>query len=345
MADQSRPDAWVQIVLKGGAFERGLQHGRQLADHIRPRVDRLWQAARADRPEIRRSIEMTRELLASDLPDVYEEIRGIAEGAGLAAERVFLYNNRDLLGFKVADDCSHLCLFADGQVVVGMNKDMPTPLMDMYVLRKAYPSDGFASIGYAHVGRVWGYGMNARGLCTASTAVYPLHVDAKQPAVGLYHLPHLVLSTCESVGEAVERILSIENLSGGGNLLLADASGRSAVMELSPRQRVVREAEDGVLFSTNFFASGQIEHADRPEWLQESRERFDTLSSILTETTNTGVNAAAAALKAHRRNGSVCRHNVRGIDTVLSFLAFPQKGEFWLCKGFPCRSTYQKYEL
>jgi len=107
----------------------------------------------------------------------------------------------------------------------------------------------------------------------------------------------------------------------------------------------VREAEDGVVLATNFYASGKIEHARRPEWLQESRDRFDAIKGVLAGTAGTALDKASAALKAHDQRGSVCRHNVLGFHTVLSFAAVLREGQFRLCKGYPCTHEYHVHQL
>ena len=219
---------------------------------------------------------------------------------------------------------------------MGMNKDAPAPNLDKYMLKKVYPDKGHAYIGYGHVGRTWGQGMNEKGLCTAGTAAHPLKIEATWPALGQYHVPFLILSSCGNVSEAVEFLMGIENISGGANLLLADSDGQSVVVEVSPGKKVVRKAEKGAVFATNFYASGKIRHNPDPEGIQESRNRFGAIEEIIAKDRGLLLDKVKTIL----RSESICRHNVLDFNTSLSFIALPVERKYFICQGFPCENEY-----
>jgi predicted choloylglycine hydrolase len=334
-----------ELVLKGTAFERGFQHGQMLGEDIRPRVERLWQAAQPHMPRIAPLITAAQALIERLCPAFNKEMDGISKGADLPFEKVFLYNNRDLIGFVESDNCSHICVNDGISVVVGMNKDAPTKFVDKYMIKKVYPSEGCSFIGFGHVGRLWGHGMNEAGVCTAGTAATPSGTETACSAVGLYFLPPLILSTCRSAQQAVDLMMSIPAISGGGNMLVADASGTAMVVEISPSKRVVRKSEKGVIFSSNFFASGKIEHNDTPERLEESYARFTSLKSISMADGVGAVEKVHTSLRHHSPLGSVCRHSICGFNTVLSYYAILNEKKFFVANGFPCKNEYYEYTL
>ena len=69
---------------------------------------------------------------------INQEIDGISKGARLSFEKVFLYNNRDILGFFEGDFCSQLYIKSNDAIIVGMNKDAPVNFLDMYFLKKIF---------------------------------------------------------------------------------------------------------------------------------------------------------------------------------------------------------------
>ncbi len=93
------------VEVKGTSYERGLQHGKALRKVIRPTVARfkydlitpMLEAldSKADYADYQAFfLENTGLLKVAEqqVPDLVEEIRGIAEGANLPFEEVFIYN-------------------------------------------------------------------------------------------------------------------------------------------------------------------------------------------------------------------------------------------------------------
>jgi len=329
------------LTFSGSPFDRGVAHGRALRDQILPRVEQTW---RQSHPEaIRPVIDRTANLLEKQFSELNAEIRGIAEGAQLPFEQVFLYNNRSLL--REVEACSHLAVHVDGRTFVGMNKDVPLPFTDHYFVKKSVSETGLASIGYGHAGRVWGYGMNSRGLCAAGTAAHPRDNDHQSPTVGLYFLGPIVLGRCADAIEARDLVMGLESISEGGNLLLADKAGNMFVIELSPKKRVVRQPENGRIFSSNFYASGHIPHKDMPDYLRETTARFATIRDMLCANEKISTDRVQAILAAHREPGAVCRHGDLNFRTQLAWTAEPAERRFGLCDGYPCRGPFGSWTL
>jgi isopenicillin-N N-acyltransferase-like protein len=333
----------IEITLRGDFYQIGVEHGKMFAEDIRSRVKELWDKSVNTR--VLTVLEKTVSFLEARFPDIVQEIRGIAEGAGCSFESVFLHNNRTILEAAAREQCTHIAVFHDHAVAVGMNKDMRLPVTDRYFIKKVFPKNGLAFIGYGHVGRVWGYGMNEAGLCTAGTAGHPFKNHPSVPSVGLYLLSPILLSRCRTVDEALHAIMEIKSISDAGNLLLADAAGQIRVVEITPHQKVVREPKKGIIFTTNFFASGQIEHRDDPDYLQETHDRFRVIEKLCESEGNASLEFIQKVLTAHRTPGSVCRHQDGIFQTVLSWMADPVHRQFSICEGPPCQANFRKFSL
>ncbi len=98
--------ALQELHLSGDSFTIGYQHGHRLAEEIVPRVQCLWRSISRETGATLRLIRKTRKLIDKICPEVNLEIKGISEAAQLTFESVFLYNNRDLVGFSESDSCS-----------------------------------------------------------------------------------------------------------------------------------------------------------------------------------------------------------------------------------------------
>ena len=95
--------------------------------------------------------------------------------------------------------------------------------------------------------------MNEKGLVTTGTSSHPTNKHTKLPLLGLYFLMPLLLQNCASVKEGCELISSIGEFSGAGNILISDTNGNGVVIEIAPGRHVIREAQDGIIYSTNCF--------------------------------------------------------------------------------------------
>lgn len=336
-----------ELILKGNPYERGLKHGQTFAEEIRSCISHFKHEL--EDQSVLSAINATKTFLDKKFPDINDEIRGISDGTQVPFEDIFLFNNRIIAKADKHENCSDVAVFDNDTVIVGMNKDRcyPLPEYEKYFVKKSYPEKGLAFITYGHVGRIWGHGMNEAGLCTAGTAAHPLHNENIIPSLGSYFLPPLILSTCKNVSEALNLIDQIELICDSGNFLLCDSSGQMVVAEIAPKKRFIRKPENNRIIASTFFSSGQIEHRNNPEHLEESLQRYKTIENVLTQQDNINLDVIKKVLHSHRKGGSVCRHPEMGESesTVLSWIALPKKQEFYFLEGFPCKHEYERYVL
>lgn len=121
----------------------------------------------------------------------------------------------------------------------------------------------YASLGWAGL---WGThtGWNAAGLCLGNMQAYnpkpdsptgPLHMlSGKTPTSWAYTR---LLRSCRTVREALAALDAITPLSPT-NLMLADATGESALVEWDIQRHRVRRAEGGRLFATNYYIHPEV---------------------------------------------------------------------------------------
>ena len=328
-----------EVSLKGTPYERGFQHGQHFANDIRASVNRF--KGELQQPALVEAIEKTTALIEERFPELNQEIRGIAQGAGVPFVDVFLFNNRAIVSQLDEEACSNIAVESGDTMILGMNKDRPSPLpaYDKYFLKRVYPNDGYAFIGYGHVGRVWGHGMNEKGLCTAGTAAHPEQNNSQLPSIGSYFLPPLLLSKCKDVPEALALLEHVDPVCDSGNFMLCDASGEMVVVELTPEKRVVRKSSKQQIAATTFFASGEIPHRNEPAYQREAEQRFGTIKACLASPLKLKLDGMKALLRSHGDVGPVCLHDRGGNSTVLSWIAMPRSQSFIFATDRPARTS------
>jgi uncharacterized protein (TIGR03067 family) len=125
------------LVLEGSPYQRGLTHGRELKEFIHDQL-RLWKADLKEQFKIEADLFVKRFLQATDYlpaikkwtPELLDEIKGIAEGAGVPYETMLAFQLPDeywVQGEAIAGDkCSSLGIGKRGDrpACVAQNMDV-----------------------------------------------------------------------------------------------------------------------------------------------------------------------------------------------------------------------------
>jgi predicted choloylglycine hydrolase len=152
--------------------------------------------------------------------------------------------------------CSTIALPAEASpdrvARMGRNLDFPTlGIADKRsVLLIYHPTDRFAFAAVSWPGMIGVFsGMNEHGLTLANMEVTRApRVPAAMPYSMLYRT---ILEECRDVEEAIA-LLQKTPIQTANNLMLMDAAGNRAVVELTPEKIVARRGKDGAaLISTN----------------------------------------------------------------------------------------------
>jgi isopenicillin-N N-acyltransferase like protein len=187
-------------------------------------------------------------------PEHLDEVRALAAGTEIEPRQMLLAQCFLDLSPMVA--CSTITLPAaaspDGVARFGRNLDFPSfGVADKASVVLVYrPKDHYAFASIAWPGMVGVLtGMNEHGLTLANMEVRRgPRVPTAMPYTLLYRS---VLERCRTVDEAIEFLRATPRQSAN-NLMLMDASGTRAVVEIRPDAVAVRRADDdAALISTN----------------------------------------------------------------------------------------------
>ena len=186
-----------QIVLTGSAYEKGLHYGRECRDEI---TAGLANYRRLFLKEKRMTWETARDAAHGLLPyltgkyDEYlEEMRGIADGAGVTFDDILILNCRTEILYsasdtgKAPDECTAFSAVppaaAPGTVLAGQSWDYTVAQRRAVVIVRI-PAEGDipARLLFLEAGMIGGIGVNAAGFCLTLNALY---TAASAPGVPL----------------------------------------------------------------------------------------------------------------------------------------------------------------
>ena len=342
-------------------FQRGVQHGSQVSAEIQricqgyrhsfSQKGYRWEEAKAKAMESVPLLEQT-------LPDLMEEARGIAQGAGVPLPVVMLLNSRyELLKFskgeaaKAAPEDAECTLYgvepsasAEGETIVGQNWDnAPFIGEDLYVLH-IDEENGTRILALTEPGQLVRSGMNSHGLGLACATLLST-LDRPEAAIPTNFLRRRLLQ-CRSMAEA-QSILDEFRPKVSLNYLVGSAKDKKVLLrETNPLENYTIETARGVLGHGNdFLANPQIDRF-RPE---EGRQfRGQRLWYLLGKQTGAITpETMMEALRDHQGHpGSICNHcPKKGLKTIASTIYCLDRGSAYLCWGNPCENQYELYTI
>ena len=250
------------IEMDGTGEQMGLAHGKQLGPVIRDLHDKYLKAYFAG--EGQRVLAMTAAAAFEQrvTPEHLDEIRALAKASGVDGRQMLLAHC--FLDLSPMTACSTVTLPAsaspDGVARFGRNLDFPSfNVADKLSHVQIYRPHGrfaFMAVGWPGLAGVLS-GMNEHGLALANMEVSrPMRVPSGMPYVMLYRM---VLERCRTTEEAIELLRSTPRQSAN-NLMVMDASGDRAVVEITPEKiRVRRAGAEQPLVSTNHQRGNDLE--------------------------------------------------------------------------------------
>ena len=266
-ADDPVPFPFPILEMAGTGEEMGTQHGRQMGDTIRDLHAKYLKAYFSS--EGQRFLAMTAAAAFEQrvAPEHLEEIRALAKSSGVDPRQMLLAHC--FLDLSSMTACSTVTLPAsaapDGVARFGRNLDFPSfDVADKFSVVQVYrPPAGrnaFMAVGWPGMVGVLS-GMNEHGLTIANMEVTRgMRLPTAMPYILLYRT---VLEQCRTTAEAIQLIERTPRQSAN-NLMIMDAAGDRAVVEITPEAvRVRRAPADAALISTNHHRGDDLTSAGR----------------------------------------------------------------------------------
>jgi isopenicillin-N N-acyltransferase-like protein len=336
------------MELAGPAYERGLAHGRAVPEMVRLAVANWGDVSRADPVQVEALLRRLEDNVAAVHPDALEEIRGLAEGSGVAYEDLLKLNFCEALWNDTTGWCTNVCFLRTPRgPVLGKNSDLWEHDDDFHLVQRIRPDRGYPVLRCGFGGYVGAAcGINGAGLAFGGSSVKVLPGTGHPEGVPVEIVVDRVLQYCATVPEAIHTCAEMSLASQAANLTFVDRSGNGAIVEKAPSGQVVRPPIDDVLFHTNHFLalSAPEERLDDEAFQSNSRRRMASLSQLLP-----GVERSPEGMKSilrdHSEAGPICQHGDADLHSQVSHVLLPVEGRMWVAEGYPCQSEYHEFRL
>jgi isopenicillin-N N-acyltransferase-like protein len=363
-----------RIRVEGTPGERGRQYGAQARAQVHLSVQAYQNVfkhyAGWDWPAVRRAAAAFEAPIAAFRPAYLDEMRGIAEGAGLDLADVLAINVRTevmyaakarqapLAARKMPAECSAFAVVpgprAAGDsagVLLGQNWDWLLHSARTLVVLEVRQDDGPDFVTVVEAGLLAKAGLNAAGLGLVTNA---LVTDADTGTPGLpYHVLLRAMLDCGTVTEALN-VLQAGMRSSSANYLIAHASGAALDVEAAPGDftRLYPQFPDqGLLLHTNHFLSPRLKPVDVSLWaMPSSAVRLQRLRAGAAGSATLDDFRALLADHADYPYG-ICHHPdpddhpLEQGATIASLLMDLTARRLWLASGNPCQARHRELDV
>lgn len=302
-------------------------------------------------------------------PRYLEEMRGLAEGAGVSFEAVLALNVRTEVMFagmvrRTEDagrgpvgECSAFAILPeasrDGHTLVGQNWDWLPHSFDTVVVLEARQSEGPDFVTVVEAGLLAKTGTNSSGIGLATNALVT-DEDRGVPAVP-YHVVLRGILDSETVSGALAALRRLPR-SSSANYLIAHADGTAVDVEASPgdlSRLFLLSPDRGVVLHTNHFVSPDFDGRDLSLSLTpDSSFRLERLrSEVEARRPNLAAETFRQLLRDHANYPlAICCHPDPRLDvydraaTVASVIMDLDARRVWLAEGQPCSTPYRRLD-
>jgi hypothetical protein len=335
------------IQVAGNAYEMGYQHGVQAA----PLVQRylLWIDRLTGKPRdelCRNAMALLPYMEALSRPFV-EEVRGLADGAGISFEEAVLCQARAEAGRVAEGGCTAFVVqgeaTANGQLLAGQNQDLEPEYADVAILLRVRPNDGRpGALMFTFAGQLGYSGMNEYGLAHFANALY----DAPwRPGLPHYPLKRLMLE--QPNVEACVDLLRRYRTCSAANVVLCDGEGTVQDVEVRPEGiALYHDDHADRLVHANHYESRDFCSYETHS-LPDSCPRRDRMRELIQqEWGQITVDTMKALMADHVGDpAGICRHGAVNMHSISGYIAEPMQRLLHVRRGHGCLGTWSSYEV
>ncbi len=324
-----------------------IANARELLEDAYEHIQLTWEGATI---QARKYIPFAEERY----PQYVEELKGIADGAGVTFDDVAMVNAMEAVTMDALHltKCTSMAVnqerTSNDAVIMAHNEDwLPEDEPGLYILQ-AHPDHEPPFLAMSYGALLPNIGFNAYGIAQACDSVYP-----SDSRIGI---PRLVASravlSARTIAEAIRHML-IPHRAAGYNHMLVHESGEMYNVEVSARRFAVLASEDGCLVHTNHYLDPQMQAVEsEPDELVATRVRYFRAQRLLRKTALHSVKTLQAIQRDHiNLPDAICNHvnnednaldREKTITSLLMDLSNRQLHATW---GNPCENGYCTYQL
>ena len=347
------------IELAGTCREMGRQFGESCKDQCRELYqirmnDALSHAALRGRQFTEqqalslagRSLSLIREFDQ----DQHDETLGIAEGAALSLEQIYILQGltdfRDYLSWgKIPDGfgCTSVIVAQkrsqQNQLLLAQNWDLGTSNMPYVCFVKRKPVNAPQTMSLTVTGGLCLVAMNSEGMSVGTTNI---KTTDSRPGIHYLNIIHRVMK-CHTVAEAQEVITSAVR-SGAHYYMLGDKKGNYSGLECSALKHCEVKPVNNIVTHCNHILDSDLKSLEAENMGASTKHRQNRVDQITAEG-QFDVSKVKQVL-ADSKGGelAICRYDCDGyISTNGSVILSPESGEIFACRSQPDKGVWQKF--
>jgi isopenicillin-N N-acyltransferase-like protein len=295
-----------------------------------------------------------------EAPALVEEMRGIARGAGVPFERVFLLNSMlDLCNLRYLElalnfaGCSTFAVVAaaeTGKTLLGQTYDMPEFLQNYLTLLRLKPAQGPRQLLFSFAGIIGAAGLNEAGIAVNINYLSPRDV-------GLGRLHSVIVRQILAGMQLADALTPpvVTRRAGGAHFLVADRDGTVVSIETTASRHWAFYPECNAIGHTNHYLASWLKEVEyiRPSSIGGSLARYAALRRFLHDH---GDRLTVESLQELTRNHafyprSICAHGPdfepagSRVRTVSAMVQVPVDQTIHITSGCACENGYHAVEL
>jgi isopenicillin-N N-acyltransferase-like protein len=350
------------ITLRGGPYERGVQHGNQAGEQVGIAVDTYLRAFRRDagldRDAVRRAAGQFIPGIERFDRDLLTELRGVADGSGQTLEDIVAINARNELLFAVQPECTSFAVLPrasrSGHTFIGQNLDWKTSATSagvvLEILQDVQDKPNIVTVTEA--GTLGRSGMNAVGLGLCINFLRSRGSDVRK--TGTFGVPTQLLRRAMlnswTFADATHALQGMARCIAS-NYLVAQADGEALDLETAPEGIGRVEPVDDLLTHSNHFLTPWGSALDTGiAVFPDTVSRHNRIEQLLRpEIGRLDVDHLVNALRDHSGlPHSICRHGdehdpeATRLETSVSIVMDLTDRKIWMTAGPPCETQYRE---
>ncbi|EJD00494.1 acyl-CoA:6-aminopenicillanic-acid-acyltransferase [Fomitiporia mediterranea MF3/22] len=280
-----------RIDLSGSSYEIGLQHGRLLRSQIQSQLTVYHSIFKAlsglSWPKVLEFAEAFQPTIQRLAPELYSEMEGIAQGAGVPLIEIVALNSRSEIALGTLDDgCTSLAWTLEDSQRNGSRRQILAQNWDW--TEDVGKNLAKASITQPGVPKIWmviepgivgkiGFNSSSVGVClnairarSISTSLLPIHLLLR------------IALQCTSVDHAISEIERLGGPASSQHILIADSKSGGRGLEVSPLGSVCLPPDaNGVVVHTNHFLENR--HVEEIPWNIGSETRLTRIRELVSQ--------------------------------------------------------------
>ena len=355
------------VEMSGSRFEMGRQYGAQCRDLIADLVEN-FSAMLLPEEYLQEGREVAMEALPHverEAPELVEEVRGIADGAGLDFDEVFrLSCSQEMNSWQgcmrqrsthtVVDNCTTIAAQREGSSLVAWNMDWWTRWQPYMVLLHGQPDDGPRFLSFAMAGSVGRPGLSEHISVSANFLPYRAAPEfaaggAEWAGAGIpYSFMARMLLAQESTADALE-LLGRTKRMACLNYTLGDMGGEICCVETMPDDLAVLRPEDGFITHANSYHAPEFDGMTRDELAEKDPRAHRAWEVLSPRDKPLSLEDIYDAQRSHfpDEDTGVCVHRggEKPMMTLLSFVGDVRAQTMWTAMGSPCEHEFLRYDL